>query len=320
MTSVRQRVLPNFFIVGAPKCGTTSIYEYLCQHPEVFMTRWKEPHFWSTDLYRPGRISEDRYYELFEEGAGKRRVGEASTEYLYSAAACENIKRVFPDARIIIMLRNPVDMIHSGHSQRLWHGRENIPVFEDALEAEPARKRGERLPPYPYPVETLFYRDVGRYARHVDRYLTTFGKENVHVVLFEELVRDPREVFRALCAFLGVSQDAEISFGQHNANKVPRFRKIPLLFVPTSKVRMAARSLPAPVHGRLRALARIIMKANTKREKRVPLRPETRRSLEEFFEDDVVELSALLGVDLARLWFNPRSSQERETEYHAGAR
>jgi hypothetical protein len=319
MTAGRPRVLPNFFIVGAPKCGTTSIYEYLCQHPEVFMTRWKEPHFWSTDLYRPGRISEERYYGLFEEGAGKRRVGEASTEYLYSAAACENIKRVFPDAKIIVMLRNPVDMIHSGHSQRLWHGRENIPVFEEALEAEPERKRGKRLPPYPYPVETLFYRDVGRYARHVDRYLTTFGRENVHVILFEELVKAPEEVFRQLCAFLGVSQQAEISFGQHNANKVPRFQKIPLLLVPTSKVRIAARSLPGPVHQGLRILARLIMKANTKREKRVPLRPETRRNLEAFFEDDVAELSAILGVDLQNYWFNSRTSPERETECHARA-
>ena len=316
----RRRVAPNFFIVGAPKCGTTSIYEYLCQHPEVFMTRWKEPHFWSTDLYRPGRISEERYYELFEEGAGKQRVGEASTEYLYSTAACESIKRVFPDAKIIIMLRNPVDMIHSGHSQRLWHGRENIPVFEEALEAEQDRKQGKRLPPYPYPVETLFYRDVGRYARHVDRYLTAFGKDNVHVILFEQLIKAPQDVFAELCAFLGVSQEAQIAFGQHNANKVPRFRKIPLLFVPTSKVRIAAKKLPASVHSTLRPLAKVIMRANTKREKRVPLKPETRRSLEMFFEDDVAELSALLGMDLQSFWFRPRPFHERETEYHAGAR
>jgi len=318
--SIPPKVVPNFFIVGAPKCGTTSIYEYLCQHPQVFMTRWKEPHFWSTDLYRPGRISEERYYKLFEEGAGKQRVGEASTEYLYSPKACENIKRVFPDAKIIIMLRNPVDMIHSGHSQRLWHGRENIPVFEEALEAELDRKEGRRLPPYPYPVETLFYRDVGRYARHVDRYLSTFGRDNVHIIIFEELVKEPKEVFSGLCNFLEVSQDAVVSFGQHNANKVPRFRKIPLLLVPTSKLRVGARKLPGPVHRQLRVLARFIMKANTKRERRVPLKPETRRSLEEFFAEDVAELGALLGVDLQNLWFSPRLSRERETEYHAGAR
>src|SRR5687767_1010670 len=102
---------PNFFIVGAPKCGTTSLYEYIRVHPEVFMPDRKEPAFFCSDFYKPRRMKEEEYLSLFREAGSAKWIGEASTWYLYSDKAREGIKAFCPDARIIIMLRNPVDMM-----------------------------------------------------------------------------------------------------------------------------------------------------------------------------------------------------------------
>ena len=128
---------PNFFIVGAAKCGTTSLYRYLRQHPDVFMPEQKEPNFFGSDLsYRFPRISQARYLSCFAKAKGETRIGEATTIYLYSEKAAEEIKAFSPEAKIIIMLRNPVDVLYSYHSQQLYSGNEDIPDFEEALRAE----------------------------------------------------------------------------------------------------------------------------------------------------------------------------------------
>src|SRR5687767_7533385 len=145
---VSQSPRPNFFIVGAPKCGTTSLYNYL-----------KEPHYFCTDFYKPSGLTEDQYLELFAPAKSEKRIGEGSTWYIYSEEARKGIKAFDPDARIIIMLRDPVAMMYSLHAQRLWLARENIQDFEEALDAESDRKEGRRLPRYPFPVQLLFYRD-----------------------------------------------------------------------------------------------------------------------------------------------------------------
>ena len=162
---------PNLFIVGAPKCGTTSLDNYLRQHPDVFMSPKKEPHYFGSDLYAPRFIRDwETYRVLFSGATDEAVVGEASVWYLYSQNAAREIHSVCPNAKIIIMLRNPVDQMHSLHSQRLYSGLETIRDFEDALAAEADRKRGQRIPPHAHPVEGLFYGDVASYAYQVERY------------------------------------------------------------------------------------------------------------------------------------------------------
>jgi len=144
---------PDFFIVGAPKCGTTAMSDYLRQHPEIYMPQRKEPHFFGSDLDAPYPYfirDKEQYFSLFAEAKDEKRVGEASVWYLYSKRAAFEIKEFCPTASIIIMLRNPVDMIYSLHSQRLFTGNEDIPDFEEALEAEEDRKRGLRIPSRTY--------------------------------------------------------------------------------------------------------------------------------------------------------------------------
>src|SRR5438093_1590857 len=110
--------LPTFFIVGAPRCGTTALYTYLRQHPDLFLPENKEPHFFGSDLYHPGFVRNlDEYLSLFLEAGNKKRAGEASVWYLYSRNAAAEIMAFCPSARIIAMLRNPVDMMYSNYCQ-----------------------------------------------------------------------------------------------------------------------------------------------------------------------------------------------------------
>src|SRR6266545_5937438 len=136
---------PDFFIVGAPKCGTTALNDYLKDHPEIFISARKELHFFGSDLvFRgPRRITEQEYLSFFAPARHEKRLGEASVWYLYSQQAAAEIKAFSPAARIIIMLRNPVDMMYSLHSQRLYNGRETISDFAKALATEEMHGRKE---------------------------------------------------------------------------------------------------------------------------------------------------------------------------------
>src|SRR5687768_15406060 len=140
---------PNFFIVGAPRCGTTSMYAYLRQHPEIYVSPHKEPHFFGSDLSPlPGAIREEELYRALFAGAGDRpRAGEASVWYLSSRKAASEIRAFAPEARILILLRAPHQMLESLHSLFLRTGNEDLPTLEEALAAEPERRRGQRIPP-----------------------------------------------------------------------------------------------------------------------------------------------------------------------------
>ena len=129
---------PNLFIVGAPKCGTTSLYGWLSQHPNVYMSPIKEPGFFSPDsLHRPGTLA--RYEALFAKaGAEHEIVGEASTNYLYSREAVPRVLEYNPKAKFIVCVRNPVEMAPSLFAQRVWEGRDTVKCFEDAWRLQPA--------------------------------------------------------------------------------------------------------------------------------------------------------------------------------------
>ena len=124
---------PNLFIIGAPKCGTTSIYSFLKQHPEIYMPDFKEPHYFGSDLNKKKGVyidTEEEYLSLFIESKNEIFIGEASTYYLYSNLAPMEIFKFNPDSKIIIALRNPIDLIYSLHSQYFFSGNENVLDFE----------------------------------------------------------------------------------------------------------------------------------------------------------------------------------------------
>ena len=197
---------PNFFIVGAAKAGTTSIHAYLSKHPEVFMSALKEPHYFSSfemkpefDNFMPIVRDSRAYQELFIGSDGYTAVGEASPSYLCDADAAKHIKSAIPNAKIIISLRNPVQRAYSAYLMFYNKGFTSLP-FREALEEDQARtEKGWGA--------SFEYIEHGLYADQVERYLNAFGRSNVMIILFEDLIRDTAMVMQEVARFLGIGPE-----------------------------------------------------------------------------------------------------------------
>lgn len=293
---------PNFFIVGAPKCGTTSLYNYLKQHPEIFMPDViKEPHYFADDLhFRKYRITDlEQYLNLFAEAKNEKRIGEASAMYLYSNISAIKIKKFSPSASIIIMLRNPVEMIYSLHSQLLASLDEDIEDFKSALNFEKERKRGANIPrTLTWAVECLYYRDVAKYAQQVQRYFDVFSRDKVQVIIYDDFKNNTESVYRETLRFLNVRQDFQPVFKVLNPNKMLRNKALQNYLIETPQiVRWIGKALmPGPIRGKMRET---MMKLNTRYVERKPMDPELRKSLIAEFAPEVEQLSELLGRDLS---------------------
>jgi hypothetical protein len=290
---------PDFFIVGSFKAGTSSLYEYLRAHPQVFMPFHKEPLFFGDDLTRRyGRMNEDAYLALFREARPGQRIGEASAWYLYSSCAAREIKAFAPEAQIIVMLRNPVDVMYAQHSQLLFNAGEDIADFGEALAAEPARKRGERLPPGPVRVENLLYRESVRFAGQLERYLDTFGRDRVHVIMYDDFSADTAAAYADVLDFLGVDASFRPDFAVANANKRPRFELLQrAIYRPPPALLGAVRWLRRfPVVHAARAA---VLRLNSRTGRRPPMDAALRARLTREFEPEVRRLEQLTGRDLA---------------------
>ncbi len=298
---------PNFFIVGAPKCGTTALNAYLKQHPEIFIPDVKELHYFGSDLNfnitgweKKGR---EDYIRLFEKAQHHRAIGETSVWYLYSETAAREIKLFSPAARIIIMLRNPVDMIYSLHSQYVYEGNEDIADFGAALDAEEKRKRGALVPAHTYLVKSLFYRDVAKYSHQVQRYIEAFGKENILVIVYDDFSENAAGEYKKALRFLNVDDNFEIDMKVVNPNKVLRSRHLQesMMNPPRTLLRLG-RYLKIPLKIQSIAMEKI-RTFNTRYETRRSMDMELRQALKREFRDDVERLSLLLGRDVS-FWTN----------------
>jgi len=292
---------PNFFIVGAPKSGTTSLHNYLSQHPDVFMSVRKEPCFLAPDFSCPAYPkTEEEYLRCFRGYKGETRVGESTTSYLYSKMAARTIHEFAPDAKIIAMLRNPVDMVASLHAQRLKMGSEDIKHFEDALAAEPDRRLGKRIPSgFRYPKEYLLYREYGKYAKQLERYFSEFGRENVHVIIFDDFRWDTEGEFSKVCEFMGVSTDFKPEFSVHNPTRTPRVLMlhrvaVRIKFIEKAIVRCLRPIIPSRLGKVLLRIYHISWKLNMKTG-RIPMRAETRMALASYYVQEIKDLEILLG-------------------------
>ncbi len=307
--------VPNLFIVGAPKSGTTALWSYLGDHPDVFMAG-KEYHFFGSDLaHNQVRVpaTTETYLRFFDGAAGQRYRGEASVGYLCSTGAAREIHEFSPDSRIIAILRNPVDMMHSLHSEMLFQGDEDIAEFAAALDAEHDRKEGRRIPPACQGLWTLFYRDIARYADQVERYFDVFGRQRVHVIVFDDFKADPGNSYREMLEFLELDPDARPEFPVVNANKVARSAAtVKLLRRPPSAFRRVAHMVVPSQHLR-RSLGRRLQSMNTVERSRDPLPPDLRRSLQIELADDVERLGTLLGRDLSAWNATPSRGQNDGT-------
>lgn len=304
---MKSNLTPDFFIVGAPKCGTTALDTYLAEHPAIFMAR-KEQHFFGSDLKMAwARPNEDEYLESFAGGKSAVRRGEASVWYLMSQYAAEEIHAFNPRARVVAMLRNPVDMLPSMHSQTLLSHAEDIENFAEALAAEKDRRQGNRIPANCMFPGSLLYRETVQFKQQLERYFTIFGRSQVHVILFDDFISDTRETYRRVLDFLDVDSTFVPTLRVVNANKQPRskwlHKQIWGLWDPRSSVRKVGRYI-VPTRGLRDRLLQVVTRLNTAEAQRIPLDPTLRTSLAAELAPDIRELGELLRRDLSH-WYQP---------------
>jgi hypothetical protein len=297
-------VLPNFLIVGAAKSGTTSLYHYLGQHPDIFFPEVKEPHFFSdSNTYMARNLTE--YQSLFSRHQGQKAVGEASVSYLYDPASPGIIFKTLGKIRIIASLRNPVSRAYS-HWRHFYNvGWENLD-FREALAAEEARyhsgsfrENAPALVPSGY-----FYFRRGLYAEQVARYLTFFGPENMKVLIFEQWIQDVAGTSQDLFEFLGVDPDFEPDMEVVNPAHRTRSSQIHDFLVTRRPKWITALYQNSPVWLRdlIYRTGKKIYWANMTAVEKQRMPPNLQQELRRRFLPDIHRLEDLLQVDLS-IWY-----------------
>jgi len=295
---------PSFFIVGAPKAGTTSLNDYLTQYSDIFIPPTKEMHFFGADLQQKRRneaaLTRAAYLSHFKSMDTEVIGGEASVLYLKSRTAALEIRSFCPEAKIIVMLRQPAELIHSLHAQLISQGDEDVENFATALTLEQDRKAGRKLPKgVSVPDDGLFYREVAQLGTQLGRYMDVFPTEQVHVIFFEDFVTNPLATVDNVRKFLGLSPvTAPIDTTVRNPASRPRSRLLTrfLYHPPKWSIRLAKQIAPRA--------ALVAIRDKVRDFNNIPRRPkelsfELRKTLSQEFEPEIEKLEDLTGRDLS---------------------
>ncbi len=300
----------NFFLVGHPRSGSGQLFTWLDRHPQVFSTK-KELHYFGSDLrfFDPPRSLEN-YLSYFKGSERFDRAGDASTWTLFSSRAAREIQAFAPDAKIMMLLRNPVDQLHSLHAHFVFRGDENIPDFRAALDAEADRAAG-RLPEpdVRVPRDCLRYSRMARFAPQVRRFYDTFGPDRVLVLLSEDFRSDSRGTFDRVCAHLDIAtrfDGYEALFQTNprkaNSNRKARSRRVRALLAQPRHYRVLEgvdRSVPGH-----QLVLRALRRWNKEFVPREPMDATLRRELQDRFRPWIDETAELIGRDLSH-WHTP---------------
>ena len=285
--------MPNFLIIGAHKAGTTSLYHYLKEHPQIFMSSIKEPHFFSflghpLDFNDPGfdpttlrTISSlVDYQSLFRDTENAIAIGEASPSYLYVAQSAHKIHQYLPDAKLIAILRNPVDRAYSNFLHcRARNNKEPLEDFIEALKAEAARIRNNWSPLW-------HYQQMGFYYQQLQRYYLLFPKEQIQIFLYDDFQENPKTTLKSIFQFLEVSSNFMPDLTKrHNVSGVPKNELWRLMF---QKLQWTKLLFPS--------------KTQQKLKKRILTRPSipiiARKQLIALYQEDILQLQNLIQRDL----------------------
>lgn len=284
---------PNFFIIGAPKCGTTSLAAWLSDHPQVFFSQCKEPHHFNTDENWVWTPSHDEYESLFKDSSERHlAIGEGSVWYLHSQHAVPNIEQYAPHAKYLVCMRNPVEMAYSLHEQQVVSGNEHILDFTEAWRLNNARLRGEAVSRWCREPKHLAYGTACLLGAQLQRLYAQVPRERVHVVLLDDVKLDARKAYLKVLSFLGVDDDGRTDFAVKNPAKA---RKSMLLRRAVQVLGGLKRSLG--IKHRF-GLLNAIDKRNIQYRARAPLSEEMRADLHDFFREDVALLERLLCRNL----------------------
>jgi hypothetical protein len=307
------KLYPNFFIVGAAKAGTTSLYHYLKTHEELYFAPIKEPHYFSSDIktsefnsiykknieYIPTHFfkreptdnlqnvfvrNNQHYLDLFKWVKNEKAVGECSTSYLYSKLAAENIHSFNPDSKIIIALRNPAERTFSHYLMAVRFGFTQLP-FRKALEKDISQKKKG------WGKSELFF-ELSLYHDQIKRYLDLFSENQVKVILFDDFKKDSLKTINEICDFLEISQVSCIDKKKHNAALMPKSKNLNRMLVNSGVKNKMSSILNEKTKDRLRQL--FFQNSNIPK-----LNKEDRKYLNSYFKDDIEKTSALIQMDLS---------------------
>lgn len=302
---------PNFFIIGAPKGGTTALAAYLSDHPRVFFSAPKEVFFWAADFPRSHEVNGirdiDAYLRLFQNAREGHHlaVGEGSTTYFQSEVAVRRIREFNPDARFILMLRNPVDVAHGMHGELVRHFYETETDFETAWALQSERAAGRRIPNPNYMVHQLQYREVAAFGPQLQRFFEVVPESRRLVIIFDDFAKDTRSTWIQTLQFLGLPDDGRTDFPRMNAARKYRLPLVGRLYqTPPAFLAGPVRVVRNWYNRQQGGIKSVIQRFVQKPAPREALSPEFREHLKTVFQDDVRQVSALLGRDLSR-WTAP---------------
>lgn len=297
--------MPNFLIIGAGKSGTTSLYHYLSQHPEVYMSPVKEPKFFAVEgkelnfrgpndemsMNRGSVTSIEAYRGLFRAVSDEKAIGEASPLYLYSPEAPSRIKHYIPEARLIAILRDPVQRAYSSFLQRVQKGQEPLRDFAEALREEENRMRDNWAPRW-------YSKRIGFYYAHLKRYYELFEHDRIRVYLHEDLMADPVGVARDVFRFLEVDDTftPDISL-RYNVSGIPRSAALQAFL---SRPNPAKAVLKRFLSEGLRRRVAVSLENRNIAGPPPPLDPSVRKELVDLYREDILKLEKLIGRDLSK--------------------
>lgn len=290
-------VLPNFLLIGAAKCGTTSLAHYLDQHPEIFMSPEKEPRFFAEEFHtkfangpvRKGSIRPimtlSEYELLFQDVTTEKAIGEASTEYIFFEETPKRIKALIPDVKLIAVLRNPIERAFSAYCYQRRDSVETL-SFEQALEDEDRRRKEYWRPGW-------LYKTAGYYYQQVSRYYEFFEPDQFRIYLFEELNQYPMEMLKDIFMFLEVNSSFQGDLSRKNISEIPKNADLNYLLSNQSPFYPLREYIPEPVKKLLREV---------KNKNRVPkpkLSEDLKKKLLTEYKDDILKLQDLICKDLS---------------------
>jgi hypothetical protein len=296
-------VLPDFIIGGAPKCGTTALWNFLNNVPDVCMATLKEPKFFTeikgemtTKISGDGPRTSGNfskgfkwYSGLFKNCKPNQLLGEGTTLYFCNTDASEKIHNYIPNAKLIFMLRHPAERAYSHYWQEYKLGFD-FPTFETMAETNHPRYR--------------FYVNISHYKQHLERFFSFFKKEQILIVLLEDFRKCPAKEFERVVNFLELSKSSNqnINFKkEYNEQVMPVNRKLAKLYAVIQETSLL-KALPSGLRKYLSKIRSKVVSQNSKPLNYTPLSMETRNHLNKIFQDDILYVQNLFNRD--DLWLN----------------
>ncbi len=290
---------PNFLIIGATKSGTTSLYHYLSQHPEIYMTPIKEPHFFAyegqtLDFKGTGDMEiasqmivteRWRYEQLFEGVTNEKAIGEASAMYLYCEGTAERIKQYLPDVKLIVILRNPIERAYSSYIHLRRDQREHLTDFMEALDAEESRIESNWMPIW-------HYKKMGFYFEQLNIYFQLFKKDQIKIYLFDDIKKQPVATMQALYNWLNVDSSfvPDMSL-KYNVSGLPKKQWMHLYLKKSHWTKALFKPL-FPQKFRKKLMTNLI---NKNLSKKPEMQSEEKRFLLHLYEQEIIQLRGCFG-------------------------